>query len=88
MRRETLVISNYWHKPAVKVTVRHDADAPTGAIVLETGIDDFVAALLCELPHPIRTLTRKGQEQALREAVSRTLEKVKQASTAAMTAQR
>lgn len=78
-RRETVVISNYWHNPGIKVSVVHGSEAPHGGIILETPIEDFVLAVGKEMTTPI--WTRAQLERLLEAAVNTAIEKIKMAST-------
>jgi hypothetical protein len=74
--RETLVISNYWHKPGIKVSFVSDADSPKGGIQLGIPVADFIAAVAKETRTPL--FTRAAVARALTVA----LEKIKESSTA------
>jgi hypothetical protein len=83
----TVVISNHWHKPAVKVTVRyHEHSAPSGSIAMEISLDDVLQAVQAEmaLVHPLKHFTRARAAAALDAAMSRAVEKIKGASSQAM----
>jgi len=72
--REMIVISRHWHQPEVLVGI--DVEK----IRLELSVEDFCKALVQEIPHPMKTLTRKGLEGDLLEAVQIVLGKAKESS--------
>lgn len=82
--RETIVISNFWHKPGIKIALHHGDDAPQGGISLETDLEDFIKGVLHEIAHPVKVWTKAGQEKEIREAISATCEKIKAASAQVM----
>jgi len=79
--RSSIVVSNYWHKPGISVTFKHNqGDSPNGSIHVEIGMDDFLKAIANELPHPIKVWTSKAQAAAVKQAYLTALEKVKEAT--------
>jgi hypothetical protein len=72
-----VVVSNYWHKPGIRVTLFHDPEkAPAGGIALSLPLEDFLKALIAE---------GGLDEDALRTATDSVLEKVKLSSSPAVT---
>jgi hypothetical protein len=82
--RSVLVASNYWHKPGITVTFRHDADAPSGSVHVEIPIDDLLLAIAAEMPSGMKMLTKAKVQEALRAAYAVALEKVKEATNKAL----
>jgi molecular chaperone DnaK (HSP70) len=78
--RSSVVASNYWHKPGISVTFRHDHESPAGSVHVEIGMDDFLQALAEELSHPLKQFTRTRQAAAVKQAYLSALEKVKEAT--------
>jgi hypothetical protein len=78
--RSSVVQSNYWHKPGITVTFKHDHESPKGSVHVETGGEDVIRALAAELP-PFWKLIFKGQkEKAALAAYNQALEKIKEAT--------
>jgi hypothetical protein len=73
--KQSVVISRHWHSPAIEVIV---SDV---GISLECSLDDFIAALLVELQHPVMSFTRGRLETNLLTAKDSVLEKLKEASS-------
>ena len=86
MKREMVVISNHWHRPGIKVSILHGADAPAGGIMLETAVDDFLLALADEMRAPVWTKAQLLSQ--LRSASAVALEKIKTASSQAISSVR
>jgi len=79
-----LVQSNYWHNPGIKITLHQDDLAPEGAIHVEVDFEDVIKAILVEISHPFKIWTRASQEKALREAITKVLDKSKHATSQVM----
>jgi hypothetical protein len=88
MVKNSVVISRYWHEPRINVSIFHDPDAPKGGIRLEISLQDLIKAMAQEVRNPMGILTRAQLEAALTQASAASLEKIKEASTPAMTARK
>jgi len=85
VQKATLVQSNYWHRPGIAVNLIQDTNtAPNGAISVSTDFEDVILAILAEIEHPVKHLTRKSQEKAIRAAISTVLEKIKESTVKVM----
>lgn len=74
----TVVVSRHWNRPEIRVTLNE------GRIELVASISDFMQAVVAEMGSPALLLTRSQLERAVARATIAALEKVKQASTAAV----
>lgn len=72
--REIVVISRYWHSPAITVGIDQEK------IRIELSLDDFCRALVQEIPHPAMCFSRQGLETNILAAMRTVLEKTKEAS--------
>jgi hypothetical protein len=73
-----VVVSRYWNKPQITVTVNHEK------IELFTDIGVFREALLTELGSPWRLFTRERLRRKMEQAFTDIIEKVKEASAQVM----
>jgi len=79
--KSTVVASNYWHKPNITVTFKHNQyDSPDGSVHVEIAMEDFLAALSKELSHPVKVWTRTQLNKDIANAYAVALEKVKEAT--------
>ena len=73
--KTTLHISRHWHAPEIAITVYRDG------IAIETSIEDFCKAIVAEISHPWKTVTRGGLEKNVLAVLEATLNKIKESST-------
>jgi hypothetical protein len=81
--RHHVVISNHWHKPAVKVQVHWDPEkAPAGGIQLELSLADLMEGVIQEMEsRRLNVFLTKAQiRKALSQAIHDAVEKVKETS--------
>ena len=76
--REKVVISRYWNKPEITVTVNADK------IVILGALDAFIEALAAEMTRPAFILTRKQMAQQLRAASVLAVAKIKESTAQVM----
>jgi len=76
--RQKVVISRHWHSPEISVTVSAEK------IELTCDLEDFVAALVTEMPHPLKMWSRKKHSNEANAAMLRAIEKIKESSSKVM----
>jgi hypothetical protein len=76
--RLQVVISRHWDRPQIEVTVNREKIA----VVMD--MQDFIKALAAEMPPTWKTLTKDRRDSALSAAYLKTIEKVKEATSAVM----
>jgi hypothetical protein len=83
--KSSIVISNYWHKPNITVTFKHNhSDSPDGSVHVEIPMEDFLLAIAEEMTHPVKIWTSTALKTDLQNAYKVALEKVKEATNKAV----
>jgi hypothetical protein len=70
-----LIISRFWHNPTIEVYV--DAQK----IEVRMAVEDFLKAMISEIPHPSTTMTRAKLEKQMLGVLDTVLNKAKKATT-------
>lgn len=76
--RISVVQSRHWANPQITITLNQDK------IELAAGIADFTEAVVAEMGHPLKFLTKKRRRAEVMRATAVVLEKIKEASSSVM----
>jgi hypothetical protein len=69
-----LIISRFWHNPTIEVYV------DSQKIEVRMKVEDFLKAMISEIPHPSTTMTRIKLEKQMLGVLETVLNKAKKAT--------
>jgi hypothetical protein len=75
MKKHSIIISRYWHRPKIDVFLMQNG------IAIELTVEDFIKSIASEMGTPNVALRQKTLENKLIDAACQVLEKVKETSS-------
>jgi hypothetical protein len=74
LHKNTVIISRYWDNPEIAVRIFKEG------IQVEISLEDFCKAIVADIPHPWKTLSRAGLEADVLASIETVLNKAKESS--------